>query len=74
MQLVFRILEDLKNQFLFLKRLFVIRAGIHKTLNNIIIANREDLGQTASDLGLHCFSRPIWQTSFQNFRTLTIAY
>ena len=25
------------------------------------IANMEDPDQTASDLGLHCFSRPFWQ-------------
>ena len=27
----------------------------------IRIANREDPDQTASDLGLHCLSRPFWQ-------------
>ena len=36
--------------FLFSKKMWVIRAGIHKLL--VIKANREDPDQTESDLGL----------------------
>ena len=42
--------------FLFSNEMLVFRTGIHKML--IRIANREDPDQTASDLGLHCLSRP----------------
>ena len=34
----------------------VIRAGIYNML--VRITNSEDTDQTASDLGLHCLSRP----------------
>ena len=55
--------------FLFASKMF-IRARIHKMI--VRIANREDPDQTA-DLGLHCSSRPFWQTtSVQNFRTFTV--
>ena len=55
--------------FLFSKKMWVIRAGIHKIL--LRIANREDLDQT--DLVLRCLSMPIWlATSVRNFRTLTV--
>ena len=37
------------------------------------IANRKDLLQKQSDLGLHCLSRPFWHaTSVQNLKTFTI--
>ena len=39
----------------------VIKAAIHKML--VRLANREVPAQTASDLGLHCLSRPFWQTT-----------
>ena len=39
--------------------MFVIKDGIHNML--VRIANREDPDQTASDLGLHCLSRPFLQ-------------
>ena len=39
----------------------------------IRLANSEDPDQTASDLGLHCLSRPFCQaTSFLNFGLFTI--
>ena len=51
--------------------MLLFRAEIHKML--VRIENREDPGQTASDLSLHCLSRPLWQsTSVWNFRTITI--
>ena len=42
--------------FLFSKKMWVIRAGIHKM--HARVANREDPDQTnkQSDLGLHCLS------------------
>ena len=40
--------------FLLSKKMWVIRAGIHKML--VRIANRED----PFDLGLRCLSRPFW--------------
>ena len=51
-------------------------AGIHKII--VRIANKADPNQTASDLGLLCFSRPFWQATYykisvQSFRTFTIA-
>ena len=53
---------------LFSKKVWVIRAGIHKIVTRI--ANGEDPGQT--DLGV---SRPFCQaTSFLNFRTFTVTY
>ena len=37
------------------------------------IANREDRIQKQSDLGLHCLSMLLWQsTSVRNFRTFTV--
>ena len=42
--------------FLFSKKIWVIRAKINKMF--VRIANREDPDQTASDLGLHCLSKP----------------
>ena len=41
--------------------MLIIMAGIYKML--VIIANGEDLDQTASDLGLHCLSRSFWQAT-----------
>ena len=46
--------------------MLLFRAEIHKMLV------REDPGHTASDLSLHCLSRPWQATSVQNFRTFTI--
>ena len=61
----------LKLLALFANKMLVIKLGIHKIL--VRMASREDLDQTASDLGLHCLSRPFLQaTSVRNFRTFTI--
>ena len=40
---------------LFLNRILVIRAGIHKM--HVRIANKEDPDQTTSDHGLRCLSQ-----------------
>ena len=51
--------------------MLVIKTGIHKMF--VRRASREDLDQTASDLGLHCLSRPFLQaTNVQIFRAFTI--
>ena len=51
--------------------MLVIKLKIHKLL--VRIANKKDPDQTQSDLGLHCLSRPFWQTaSFPNFRTSNV--
>ena len=65
------VLKFLTLHFLFSKKMWVIRAGIHKLF--VRIANREEPDQTAS-LEAVCFgSRPFWQaTSVQNFRTFTV--
>ena len=54
---------------LFLNKMLIIRAGIHKML--VTIANREEPDQTASsDLGLRCLS---WQaTGVRNFKTFIL--
>ena len=59
--------------FMFSNKMFVFRAGIHKTVR---IGNRVDpdwaASQKQSDLSLHCLPRLIFQaTSVRNFRTLT---
>ena len=57
--------------FLFSKKIVLFGAGINKVLRRI--ANREDLDQTESDLGLHCLTKSFWQAnSVQNFRTSTV--
>ena len=51
----------------------VIKAEIHKML--VRLANMAVPAQTASDLCLHCLSRPFWQTtSGRYFRTLTVSH
>ena len=59
--------------FILLNKMLVIRAGFLKML--VRIANREDLDQKQSDLGLCCLSVPFWKaTSVGNFRTFNIPY
>ena len=58
--------------FLFSNKMLVRRTGIDKML--VRIANRKDLLQKQSDLGLHCLSMPLsfWKAnSVQNFTTFT---
>ena len=56
--------------FLFSNKMLVRRTGIDKML--VRIANRKDLLQKQSDLGLHCLSMPFWKAnSVRNFTTFT---
>ena len=56
--------------------MLAVWAGIHNML--VRIANREDPDRTvffseASDMGLHCLTRPFWRaTSVGNFTTSTV--